>query len=94
MEQHEQKKKKNWLLVLIYTIMILLCFGIVMVVDHLDTSDRDRKETSGSPYEESPDSPGQEESTDNKDDTASETEAGGGMREPESKKEIRKKKAG
>ncbi len=63
-----------------------------MVVDHLDTSDRDRKETSGSPYEESPDSPGQEESTDNKDDTASETEAGGGMREPESKKEIRKKR--
>jgi len=47
------KRKKNWLLVLIYTIMILLCFGIVMVVDHLDTSDRDRRETSGSPYEES-----------------------------------------
>ncbi|MDR1771478.1 MAG: metallophosphoesterase [Hungatella sp.] len=86
------KRKKNWLLVLIYTIMILLCFGIVMVVDHLDTSDRDGKKTSGSPYEESSDSPGQEESTDNKDDTASETEADGGMREPESEKEIRKKR--
>gem|GEM_PF-2763171 len=61
------KRKKNLLLVLIYTIMILFCFGIVMVVDHLDTSDRDRKETSGRTSEECPDRPGQEESTEIKD---------------------------
>jgi UDP-2,3-diacylglucosamine pyrophosphatase LpxH len=85
------RRKKNWLLVLIYTIMILLCFGIVMVVDHLDTTDRDGKETSGSPYEESSDGPEQEQSTDDKDHITPETETGGRMTEPERKKEIRKR---
>ncbi len=85
------KRKKNWLLVLIYTIMILLCFGIVMVVDHLDTSDRDRRETSGSPYEESSDKSGQEESTEINDHINPDPEINGETAKPEAWKEIRKK---
>ncbi|SET80559.1 metallophosphoesterase [Lacrimispora sphenoides] len=85
------KRKKNWLLVLIYTIMILLCFGIVMVVDHLDTSDRDRKETTGSPYEESSDKSGQEESTEINDLINPDPEINGETGKQETRKEIRKK---
>ncbi len=86
------RRKKNWLLVLIYTIMILLCFGIVVIVDNLDTSDRNGKETSGNPYEETVKQPELEESTGEKDHINTETETGKEETEPETRKEIRKKR--
>ncbi|WP_460640501.1 metallophosphoesterase [Lacrimispora brassicae] len=86
------RRKKNWLLVLIYTVMIFLCFGIVMVVDNLDTSKRGREETSGKSYEESLKPTEQEESTSEKEPINFKTETSEEKTEPETRKEIRKKR--
>lgn len=85
------RRKKNWLLALIYTVMILLCFGIVMIVDNLDTSNRDRKETSDTPYEESIRPEEQEKSTGEEDHINPETEISDEGTEPETRSETRKK---
>lgn len=82
------RRKKNWLLVLIYTIMILLCFGIVMVVDNLNTSHPAMEETPGKPYEESTGGPEQEEGTDEKNHIYPETEINNEKAETESPKNI------
>ncbi len=47
------RRKKNWLLALIYTVMILLCYGIVMIVGMLNDSNHDKENTSDTQYEES-----------------------------------------
>lgn len=85
------RRKKNWLMILIYAIMILLCFGIVMVVNHLHSPNPGGKETtSGVPDAESSDSQKQEK----KEEDISITpplETDSQMTEPASKKEIREK---
>lgn len=49
------KRKKNGLLLLIYTVMILLCFGVVAVVDVLHFPDRDKGQASEASMAEQPD---------------------------------------
>lgn len=41
------RRKKNGLLVLTYTIMLLLCFGVVLLVDKLDSHQPGSRETAG-----------------------------------------------
>lgn len=54
------KRKKNLILVLIYTIMILLCFGLVMIVDKLHSPEHKVQENTETILEEK--STGQDES--------------------------------
>ncbi|ADL05012.1 metallophosphoesterase [Lacrimispora saccharolytica] len=88
------RRKKNWLLVLIYTVMILLCLGIVMIVGHLDTSRRSREETSGKHFEESSDQQQREEPTGEKEPINPETEASDEATEPETRREFKNKRKG
>lgn len=48
------KRKKNGLLLLIYTVMILLCFGVVAVVDVLHSPDHSKEQTSDASTVETP----------------------------------------
>lgn len=87
------KRKKNGLLVLIYTIMIFLCFGIVLMVNELHSPPRDVQETGKIPPGENPS--GQEESRepDTEEDKDPAAEAGDEGKESESRKDTQKKQS-
>lgn len=80
------KRKKNGLLVLIYTIMILSCFGIVMVVDKMHSPPRDGQETAGTLPEEEPGGRDEAGGPDEEEHLNPETEPPDGNAESESHK--------
>ncbi|MEY8353742.1 metallophosphoesterase [Lachnospiraceae bacterium 54-53] len=82
------KRKKNGLLVLIYAIMILLCFGIVMVVDELRSPAPDVQETGDGQTGEKPSVPEEKAEPDREEDNSapSETEE---EKEPEERNNAR-----
>lgn len=76
MQSNMDRRKKNGLMVLIYTVLLLLCFGIVTVVDELHSPTRpDGEQTISQPEETKKTEPEQEPEETAKEETEKEESA-------------------
>ncbi len=85
------KRKKNGLLVLIYTIMIILCFGIVMLVGELQSPRNQLKETIDAFPEDRPTGQDEGSKPEKEEPLNPETETGEEETALESRKEVTEK---